>query len=148
MVSGLSRHVRCFIEDSGLRTIRLRQIPRTRPPLSNLEANIRPKSNRKEAICSVPVCIERATGSSNFSKSSSCVGAVQPDQREGYDDPAVGAILALAAAQISAAEDWLCKIARSPRSPGQSGPGGRRRWPACPSPRTVSPDIGPGAPPR
>jgi hypothetical protein len=47
MVSGLSRHARCFIEDSGLRTIRLRQIPRTRPPLSNLEA----KCNRKEAIC-------------------------------------------------------------------------------------------------
>jgi hypothetical protein len=29
---------------------------------------------------------------------------VQPDQREGYDDPAVGEILALAAARISAAE--------------------------------------------
>jgi len=43
--------------------------------LSNLEANIRPKCNRKEAICSVPICIARATGSSDFSKSSSCVGA-------------------------------------------------------------------------
>jgi hypothetical protein len=61
-----------------------------------------------------------------FKKFKLCRRIVQPDQREGYDDPAVGAILALAAAQISAAEDWLCKIARSVRSPSPPQPGDAR----------------------
>jgi hypothetical protein len=71
---------------------------------------------------------------------------VQPDQHEGYDHPAVSAILTLAVDRISAAEERYARHrAECDRKSNQGRVGEEGSWPA--PVEDGEPEIGPWAPP-